>query len=397
MMAPAPLSDEGYSLAFASETPRTNYLRGTVNFVSVYDDNMLPLSGPGITDLKYTVSPRLELQQSRSRLRWNLTYSPGFRFYQRNSSLNGVDHNLGLNLEYRLSPHVTLTMGEAYQKASDLLYLSDVSFVQGPSVSIVPPATPKITNLSTVGMTYQYSQNAMVGVKATLSGLWYPNRPNLNGLYDSTAGSGEAFYTHRLSGRHYIGATYGFQRMFTHPGNAETETQSALLFYTLYLPPRLSISVFAGPEHSDTHNGVTLPLRKWSPAAGGSVAWHGERASFVTSYAQRIGDGGGLSGAVRSNRADSSLRWQITKNITAGVGANYSTNHLLEQLTTGSGGHAWSETASLEHPLGEHLGVEAGYTRLHQTYPNIPAIANAPNRNNVWISLSYQFERPLGR
>jgi hypothetical protein len=31
MINPAPISDEGYSLAFASETLRTNYLRGGFN------------------------------------------------------------------------------------------------------------------------------------------------------------------------------------------------------------------------------------------------------------------------------------------------------------------------------------------------------------------------------
>jgi hypothetical protein len=38
-----------------------------------------------------------------------------------------------------------------------------------------------------------------------------------------------------------------------------------------------------------------------------------------------------------------------------------------------------------------------GYTRLHQTYADIPAIANTPNRQRVWASVSYQFQRPLGR
>ena len=39
---------------------------------------------------------------------------------------------------------------------------------------------------------------------------------------------------------HYIGVTYAFQQLLTHPGQAETQTHSALLFYTLYLPRALT-------------------------------------------------------------------------------------------------------------------------------------------------------------
>ena len=41
------------------------------------------------------------------------------------ASMNEIDHNLALGLEYRLSPHVTLSVGDSFQKTSDLLNLSD--------------------------------------------------------------------------------------------------------------------------------------------------------------------------------------------------------------------------------------------------------------------------------
>lgn len=262
----------------------------------------------------------------------------------------------------------------------------------------MPPATARISNFGEAEITYQFSRNVMMGAKSTLSGLWYPDRANLSGLFDSTGGSATGFYAHRLSGRHYIGATYGFQRLLTHPGHSETQTQSTLLFYTLYLPPSLSLSLFVGPERSDTHGEKSLPFQKWSPAAGGSLAWHGERTSFLAGYARRISDGGGLSGAVLSNRADASVRRQLAKTLTANVGVSYSASSVLDSLQSlGVEGHNWSGTVSLQHSLGESLGVQAGYTYLHQSYSSISAIANAPDRNYVWVSFSYQFEKPLGR
>lgn len=405
MFTPAPVSDEGYSLAFASETPRTNYMRGEVVFETAYDDNILPSSGQAVPDVRYSVWPTISLQQSRSRLNWNFSYSPGFNFYQHYTSINAIDHNLALGVEYRLSPHVTLSVANSFQKASDLLSLSyqDIAAsgsvgMRGPNDSIVPPATPRVSNVSDATITYQFGPNAMVGAKGTMSGLWYPDRLKLPGLFDSTAQAGSVFYAHRLSGRHYVGATYEFQRLLTQPGVGETQTQSALLFYTLYLSPRMAVSFFGGPEHSDTHPGTSPPLLKWSPAAGGSVAWHGERTSIAASYAHRISDGGGLSGAVIFNRADASLRWQLARSLTAGLGGSYSTDSVLgAQPLVGFGGHAWSGTASLQHSLGQRLVVKMGYTHLHQSYSSVTAISQAPDRSNVWVSLSYQFDRQLGR
>jgi hypothetical protein len=406
MVTPAPVSAEGYSLDFASETPRTNYLRGAMNFGTAYDDNVLLSNGPGISDIRYSVWPSISLEQSRSRLRWNLTYSPWFTFYQRHSSINEIDHDVALGFEYRLSPNVTLSLRDTFQKTSDFLNLTEqgatasgnAGVPQLPIDSIVPPtATSRISSFSDVELTYQFSENAMVGTKGTMAGLWYPNRANLPGLFDSTSESGEGFYTVRLSTRHYVGVTYEFQSLLTHPSQ-ETQTHSTFGFYTLYLPPRVALSIFAGPEHSDTHGGTALPHAEWSPAAGGSLAWHGARSSFVLTGVRRISDGGGLSGAVHSSSADASVRWQLAKTLASGMGIGYSASRVLDSLLPfGSGGHTWSGTLYVQHPLGERLSVQLRYTRLHQSYTDVPVLANAPNRNNVLVSLSYQFEKPLGK
>jgi hypothetical protein len=398
MITPAPFSDEGYSLAFASETPRTNYLRGGLTVGTVYDDNLVPSSGQDIVDVRYSIWPSLSLQQSRSRLAWSLSYSPGIMVYQRYTSLNGIDHSMALSSDYRLSPHVTLSVEDSFLKRSDIFNLPNASSVQSPVNAILPPATTVITNLGDAALTYQFGPNELIGAKGSISGLWYPNRANLNGLYDSSAVGSEAFYTRRLSGHHYVGATYGLHKLFTHPGHVETQTQSTLLFYTLSLPPTLTMAFFAGPEHSATNGDIKLARRVWSPALGGSLGWHGAHASMVAGYAQRITSGGGLSGAVFSRSTDGSVRWQFTKTLTASLSTLYLVNRVLDSPGSfGNGGHSVSGTASLERSLGEHLGLQMGYTRLHQSYANVPVISNTPNRNNVWVSLSYQFDRPMGR
>lgn len=413
MVAPAAVSGEGYSLAFAAETPRTNYVSVGLGFTGAYDDNILP-GTTRVGDESYSIFPRIALQQSRSRLRWDLSYSPGFTFYQQHSSRNQDDHDLGLNLQYRLSPHVTFSLRDSLQKTSTILSLFDQS-VAGPSRgTIVAPVTDLISNLSNAMMTYQFGPNAMIGGKGTLSQLWYPNSSEAHGLFDSTAQAAGGFYTHRLSGKHYIGVNYDFQRLLARPlqnsslAQSETQTHSLTLSYTLYLQPTVSLSIFAGPEHSDTLSGTpttTAPFahfRMWSPAAGASFAWQGARTSLAAKYSRRIAEGGGLSGASRSNSADASIRRQLSTNLTVSVGASYAMNDVLGFVSptgtnTSTKGHTVSGIASLQHSVSEHLGLQLGYTRLHQSYANITALSQSPDRNRAWVSLSYQFTRPLGR
>jgi hypothetical protein len=419
MVAPAPVSGEGYSLAFAAETPRTNYLSVGLGFSGAYDDNISAGAIQGVSDESYSVWPRVALQQSRSRLLWELSYSPGFTFYQHASSLNQDDHDLGVNLKYRFSPHVTLSLRDSFQKTSTVLSLFEPKAAgpdptQRPSDSIVAPVTDRISNFGNAMITYQFRPNAMIGGKGTLSQLWYPNSSEARGLFDSTAQAAGGFYTHRLSGKHYIGVNYDFQRLLARPlqnsplAQSETQTQSLTLSYTLYLRPTVSLSILAGPEYSDTLSGTPTTtatfthFRMWSPAAGASFGWQGARTSLAASYSRRIAEGGGLSGASRSNSADASIRRQLSTNLTVGVEANYAMNDVLGLVSptgtnTSTKGHTVSGSASLQHSVSEHLSLQLGYTRLHQSYSNIAALSLSPNRNRAWVSLSYQFTRPLGR
>ena len=51
----------------------------------------------------------------------------------------------------------------------------------------------------------------------------------------------------------------------------------------------------------------------------------------------------------------------------------------------------------MQRKLGQHFQAELGYTRLHQSYADIAAVSTFPNVNREWVSLSYEFARPLGR
>jgi hypothetical protein len=407
MVTPAPVSGEGYSMGFTSET-HSNYLRGGLTFGTAYDsDATTGTNGQPISDVSYSIWPTISLDQTRSRLHWVFNYSPGFTFYQKTSSLNQADQNLGVNLSYRLSPHVTLSVRDTFMKTSNVLnqptseLASPVSGgVTVPNNSVIAPISDMLTNNANVSMTYQFSANGMVGASGTFTNLHYPNEAQVPGLYDSSSRGGSAFYNHRLSKMHYIGATYQYQMFLAYPtvGQSETQTSSIYLFYTVYLKPTLSISAFGGPQYSNTQQFGVPTMTGWSPAGGASMSWQGRLTSFAASYSRSVNSGGGLAGAVEASTASGSFRRQLTRMLSISVGASYASNDVLDALPAfNNGGQTISGNASVQRKIGEHFNLQAQYTRLHQTYSDIAAISSTPNRNRVAVLVSYQFSRPLGR
>ena len=74
MVTPAPVSGEGYSMGFTSET-RSNYLRGGLVFGTAYNtDVTTETNGQPISDVSYSIWPTISLDQTRSRLHWTFCH-----------------------------------------------------------------------------------------------------------------------------------------------------------------------------------------------------------------------------------------------------------------------------------------------------------------------------------
>ena len=409
MMTPPPVSGQTYPVALSS-TERSNYLRGRLSFTTAYMDNVLGGADHPISDVSYSVAPMIALDETTPRLHYLLTYAPGFTFYQRYSGLNQADHNASIEFEYRFSPHVTFSARDGFQKSSNVFNqppdFSSGGVVsggaQGPNFSVIAPVADRLSNAGSVGINYQVALNDMVGASGTFSNLHYLNPSQVPGLYDSSSQGGLAFYSRRVAGGQYIGVTYAYGRLLAYPtiGVNETQTHAAFLFYTLApTSSKFSISLFGGPQYSDTVQPAPLPLvRSWTPAGGASLGWQGKLTSFALSYTHIISSGSGLVGAVQLDSVTASARQQITRTLSATVSGGYAQNDVIGSPSLGlNSGHSISGTASLQQMIGQHVNVQLGYTRLHQSYSNIQVISATPDTDRVSVSISYQFSRALGR
>lgn len=415
MATPPAVSIAAYPTETLSQE-RSDYLQLGVTFNTTYTDNLLGGEGTKpVSDIGYSVWPSIALQETTPRLRTFLSYSPGFTEYQHTSSRNEVDQNLTAKLQYRLSPHVTLRLKDGLHKTSDVFSSPDllaalpvVGSAQPPTIAVIAPVADQLSNTAGAEITYQFSRDAMVGGSGNFGNLYYANPGQISGLYNSSSAGGSGFYSHRLARRHYFGATYQYQRMLASPIAGETgvlgfetntQTQAVLVFYTVLLKPTLSVSFSGGPQHYDVSGGAVLSSQAWSPAATASFGWQAKRTNVALSYSRLVSGGGGLLGAYQSNSGNASVRQVLTPNWNVGVEGWYSNFREVDPFLSFlyPGGHTVSGSASVQRKIGMRLNLQAGYTRLHQTYSNIAAISTFPNVDREWIAISYQFQRPIGR
>jgi hypothetical protein len=414
MLTPPPVSGEAYPTTVGSET-RSNYLAAGLNVNIAYNDNVLGGSTNPISDVTYSISPAISLDKTTLRQHLTLTYAPGFTFYQHTSALNAANQIVGLNFQYRLSPHITFTFSDSFQRTSNVfnqLYPlpggAIAGSAQSPPLGVVAPYAERLSNLANTGLRYQISRNGMIGVSGTFTESNYPNPAEASGLSNTNSGGGSAFYTQRLSSTQYIGVTYQYLNSQSSPVSAQatpdnaqsgTQTHTLLSFYTIYLNPTLSVSLSGGPQYFDISQSPHPPFRSWAPSGMASVGWQRSHTNAVASYSHTVTGAVGVSGAFVSNSTSASFSWQIARTWNIGWAADYSTSKSVAPLifSSSSGGHTVSGTVSVQHSISEHLKAELGYARLNQSYSGVEVISNSPDSNREFISVSYQFTRPLGR
>jgi hypothetical protein len=160
----------------------------------------------------------------------------------------------------------------------------------------------------------------------------------------------------------------------------------------------MSLSLFTGPQHADTRGGIVVPYSSWTPTYGGVFDWQGVHTRLTVNALRAITAGGGLEGATQSENVGAAVSRQLTKFFNGELAVSYYKNDVLvPSAQVSNGGNGVSGSLSLHRQLREHFDIGLAYTHLHQSYPGIEALSTSPDRNRVSVSLSYQFQKPIGR
>jgi hypothetical protein len=406
------------SLAFSPEAERVNLLSGGMTLSNSYDNNAFATSGDQISNLGLMVNPSLSIVEERTRTLWTLNYNPGFLWNQRLTSRFQQDQNLDLNFQYRLTERLStrihssfIDQSTSFKELNENPLLPGGNLLNQPNQSITTPLSTQLTNVSDIDVMDQIGEATNIGVTGTFNKLHFRDTTETPvQLFNNETWSGAAFYSHHLSQRHTIGATYTFQKISTFGEILEhSQSQSLLLFYTMNVKPGMTVSVFAGPDHSITNDQfqyvlgpITIPINqtdsKWLVDEGATFAWQGQQTSARINLIHHVTDGGGFTGAVQLYSAIVGVRQQLSKTWTGDIELNYGDNNPLSHYF-GNAFSGYGGTVGLDRTFREHLSVGMRYGRnfqKYETYGTTTPSSLSANHNQAWITISYHFSRPLG-
>ena len=402
---PALLGGSGTSTAFLSEMEKSNYLRGGVNVSATYDDNPLLLSSGIQSNTSETIFPNIRIEESSSRARWTLGYAGGLTVNQNITSENQGSHNVNFDSQFRLTPHVNLRVAETFSLTTGLFDSGNGSEVVagsgGPNPSLITPLATQRSSVTTVATNYHFSLNDLVGASGSYYDLHFTNVPAGTQLTDTDTASGSVFWLHCIFHGDWGGVTYRFDRITSNPGNDVTQVHSFLAVDTLSLWKRLTLTGSIGPQYSESQGiGTTQPLQPsgWSVSGGVEGGWQGERTSAVAGYSRSVSDGGGVLGAVHLQTVHGNFRRVLVPGWAVALTASHGTNQSI--FTTGASSiNVTSAGIALERNVGKSIGLRLGYTHdFQEQYLALPSAIPTldASRNRFFVTLSYQWAKPLG-
>jgi hypothetical protein len=273
----------------------------------------------------------------------------------------------------------------------------------------------QISGASSASLTYQVARRASIGVSGNFFTQRFRDVTTSAGtpvnLIDSRTTTGRAFYARQASEHQKIGAEYQLKDLRFDGSVARTVDQTLFLFDEVSLTPHMTLTLFAGPERTHTHNNILI-LRvtasrllvpalndAWSPAGGATFMWQGRYTALRLSGTRTITEGSGSTGAIRATNASAELRKDFARRWAVSLGYTYSDGRLLEGLANTFGSKVTSENGSVtvDRQLTQRLTLRGRYGRIQQLSSGAVVPYSTGNHNRVELELAYEFVRPIGR
>ena len=402
---PALLGGAGISSAFLPELEKSNYLRGGVNVGAVYDSNPLLLSSGTESNTSELIFPNIRIEESSSRMRWTLGYAGGLTVNQKITTQNEGSHSLNFDSQYRLSPHVNLRVAENFSMTTGFLDAGNgtgvVAGSGGPNVSLIAPLSTQRSSMTTVETNYHFALNDLIGASGSFYDLNFTNVPVGTQLTDSETASGCAFWLHRIFRGDWAGTSYRFDLITFNGG--ESRVHSFYAVDTLDLSHRFTLTGFVGPQYSENQgllSAATSP-NSWSAAGGAEGGWQSLRTSLSAGYSRSISDGAGVLGTVRLQNIHANFRRELVPGWAAALNVVHGTNQslVLPASSSASSINLTSAGISLERNVGKSIGLRLGYNHdFQEQYSASTATSSTldASRNRFFVTLSYQWAKPLG-
>jgi hypothetical protein len=413
MMTPPPVSGEGDPATTGSQE-RTNFISGGLVFTAAATDNMMLAGGTRTPDETYAFLPNIAFDRRTPRSEESLNYSSGYTLYQTYSQLNGLTQSGSASYKFLFSPYAVLSISDGFSQNYNTYNLGNpftgtgISGAPGSSApgasasSLIEPYANQLSNTSNAGFSYQYAKNSMIGASGSYSFLQYSGENYISELSDQNTTSGNAFYSRRF-GRSYAGVTYQFSKFVTHSYGSYALTHTIFGFYTHYFSRTISVSLLGGPERYTAWTETDQTRASaWTPAVTASVGWQVARANLAASYAHVVSGAGGLIGTFHSDTGSLGCEFAMSRAWSTGGSVGFwhfqnVSGSTPSQFAYYTGGNSVTGSLDLQRKIAESLSIEGGYQHLFQSYPGVTNTSALENSDRGYVSISYHFNRPLGR
>jgi len=357
--------------------------------------------------------PAIAIQQTQPRLSWNLGYAPGLRVsLPSGSGPTQLTQSLGGTLHWEISKRLAVGLRQDYLRTSDPFQKfgeaplqSDLGLLNRPPDVLFSSLT--YSELRSEGVVdYKLDKHTLVGVNGSFLQLTGGPHPTQNQMFISTRiSSGSAFISHQFTARQAIGVQYQLLDM-SFQGNSNTITQGFFLFDRMVLSPRITFTIFAGPQYSHIHNQEAVSSQSivvlipgfttfWSPAAGGMLTWHGNRTVFYLDATRQVSAGLGLLSSAEVNTTSLNIQRKVTSLWTADVSGQFSDE---TPLTTPSSSHIllWNFRAGISREFSRDMHLRLAYQHIQQSGSYLYTYGPG-NHNRFLLTFDRSFAWPMGR
>lgn len=393
---------------FASAGHLSNFTIVSLSSSSVYDDNFSNSASGREGGGQQYLSATFGFQQTRRRLKWNLSYRPGVIVGANSLLRNQFNQVFGTTFELQPTLRWSFKLRQDYSLTTDPFdrlvapLQPALSPLDTPNQVTVLPPLRRTASFSAAGVKYRFSRHTTLGLTGSYALQNYSDYRDVwdGSLINNRVVTGNTYLSRQVSRRYVLGVEYRVRRLTFSGYDMPTLTHSILSFHQFDVTANTSFVVYAGPEYARTRsqtfavgNAPALST-SWSPAAGAIYTWSGVHNSLQAGVSRNVSDGGGVQGPVWLNAGWLRIGRQLAKRWAADLGAELAQQTALaaapgDRLRMLRGG------AGFRRELGRNASLRFSYERLYQT--GGAPLYRPGNHNRVALSIEHSFMRPLGR
>lgn len=405
-------------LRYATEQHANSGFAFEIHTTSSWDDNIFGNNAHRASDYVFQEGGMLDFWKKQPGWSIDLTYRPNALLYRTYSGLNQLDHRLDFANDFHIASHVVFRLKDSLDSTTGVLEPQanqDLALpVGGPTnlnSTVLAPLARQFANEASGEVEYDASRRGTIRISG---GHGFRRFTNVGTISTSTNVAGNLFstqsdvgsmtYEYRLT-RHFTGGLiYEFEN-YRFGRGLHDKTQSGLLRVLWDVRPHITLSLFGGPQYSDS-NGLfstpsTNPLqpgnvltslrsKAWGPSGGGSITLRSNRTVFSLSARQQVSDGGGLLAAVTSSFEAAEIRRRLALKWDAALTLSNARAVALEGPQGKGTLDSQTVGITLEHPLAETLNLHLEYDYVRQRANSFVPFPINLDRNRFTLGLLYR-------